>query len=87
MQSCGAGAGCRELRYVAEYHDYPGYIEALRASVTQHWDTRGSTAHLLMSFHGIPERYFHNGDPYFCKCQETARLLADELLLRTASGA
>ena len=35
-----------------------------------------------MSFHGIPERYFHKGDPYFCKCQSTARLLADELLLR-----
>ena len=32
-----------------------------------------------MSFHGIPERYFHKGDPYFCKCQQTARLLADEL--------
>ena len=35
-----------------------------------------------MSFHGIPERSFHQGDPYFCKCQKTARLLADELLLR-----
>src|SRR6202030_1126065 len=35
-----------------------------------------------MSFHGIPERSFHQGDPYFCKCQKTARLLADELMLR-----
>ena len=42
------------------------------------------TAHLLMSFHGIPERSFHQGDPYFCKCQKTARLLADELMLRDA---
>jgi ferrochelatase len=71
-----------ELRYVAEYHDYPGYIDSLRASVTQHWETHGRTQHLLMSFHGIPERYFHKGDPYFCKCQKTARLLADELLLK-----
>jgi ferrochelatase len=71
-----------ELRYVAEYHDYPGYIDALRASVVQQWETRGRTQHLLMSFHGIPERYFHKGDPYFCKCQKTARLLADELLLK-----
>ena len=71
-----------ELRFVAEYHDYPGYIEALRASVTQHWEAEGRTQHLLMSFHGIPERYFHKGDPYFCKCQKTARLLADELLLK-----
>jgi len=71
-----------ELRYLAEYHDDPRYIDALRASIVQHWEARGRTKHLLMSFHGIPERYFHQGDPYFCKCQKTARLLADELMLQ-----
>jgi ferrochelatase len=71
-----------ELRFIAEFHDDPGYIDTLRASITQHWETNGRTSHLLMSFHGIPERYFHQGDPYFCKCQKTARLLADELMLR-----
>ncbi|HLJ38921.1 MAG TPA: ferrochelatase [Steroidobacteraceae bacterium] len=71
-----------ELRFVAEYHDHPGYIDALRASVVEHWERHGRTPHLLMSFHGIPERNFHRGDPYFCKCQKTARLLADELMLR-----
>jgi len=96
-QYCGASTGAAydqvnaelrrwrwlpELRYVAEYHDYPGYIDALRATVIQHWETQGRTQHLLMSFHGIPERYFHKGDPYFCKCQKTARLLADELMLK-----
>jgi ferrochelatase len=35
-----------------------------------------------MSFHGIPEAYFDKGDPYFLKCHRTARLLADELLLK-----
>ena len=71
-----------ELRFVAEYHDDPAYIDALRTSVTQHWEAHGKSRHLLMSFHGIPERSFHQGDPYFCKCQKTARLLADELMLR-----
>ncbi|MGB6452182.1 MAG: ferrochelatase [Steroidobacteraceae bacterium] len=71
-----------ELRFVAEYHDYPRYIESLRASVEQHWQEHGRTRHLLISFHGVPERYFHQGDPYFCKCQKTARLLADELMLK-----
>src|SRR6185437_15261902 len=70
-----------ELRFIAEYHDSPGYIEALRSSVAQHWQARGRTRHLLVSFHGVPESYFHQGDPYFCKCQKTARLLADELML------
>jgi ferrochelatase len=71
-----------ELRFIAEYHDYPGYIDALRASIAEHWQQHGRTRRLLMSFHGIPAAYFKRGDPYFCKCQKTARLLADELMLK-----
>jgi ferrochelatase len=71
-----------ELRYVAEYHDHPSYIDALRASVVQQWEAEGRTKHLVISFHGIPENFFHKGDPYFYKCRQTARLLADELMLR-----
>lgn len=71
-----------ELRFVAEYNDHPGYIEALRASIEEHWAANGRTQHLLLSFHSIPDRYFRQGDPYYCKCQKSARLLADELNLR-----
>ena len=71
-----------QLHFVTDYHDNPGYIEALRGSVMEHWDAHGRTAHLLMSFHGIPERNVRAGDPYFDQCHSTARLLADELLLR-----
>ncbi|HET9329491.1 MAG TPA: ferrochelatase [Steroidobacteraceae bacterium] len=71
-----------ELQFIADYHDHPRYIDALRASVAEHWQARGRTSHLLISFHGIPERYVAQGDPYFNRCQTTARLLADELLLR-----
>jgi protoporphyrin/coproporphyrin ferrochelatase len=71
-----------ELRYVSDYHDHPGYISALRDSIQSHWAQDGRTGHLLMSFHGIPEAYFDKGDPYFFKCHRTARLLADELLLK-----
>ena len=70
------------LHFISDYHQHPGYIDALRASVTEHWAAHGRTGHLLMSFHGIPEHYVHDGDPYFAQCQTTARLLADELLLR-----
>jgi protoporphyrin/coproporphyrin ferrochelatase len=71
-----------DLHFIADYHDHPCYIEALRASVSEHWQAHGRTAHLLISFHGIPEAYARLGDPYFLRCQATARLLADELLLR-----
>ena len=71
-----------QLRFIDQYAAEPLYIEALAASVEQHWRAHGRTQRLLVSFHGIPERYFQRGDPYYCKCQKTARLLAEELLLR-----
>ncbi len=52
-----------DLQLVADYHGHPGYIEALRASVTAHWEAHGRTPHLLISFHGIPERSCRLGDP------------------------
>ncbi len=67
------------LRFVDGYHDEPGYIEALAASVRAHWRSQGRGERLLMSFHGIPERYFRDGDPYPCLCRKTGRLLAEAL--------
>ena len=68
-----------ELRYVQRYHDHPGYIAALAASVQAHWQAHGRAQHLVMSFHGVPERTLHLGDPYHCEARKTARLLAEQL--------
>lgn len=67
-----------ELRVIQHYHDEPGYIRALAASIQETW-TEGKPCKLLFSFHGIPQRYFDAGDPYFCQCQKTARLVAEDL--------
>jgi len=71
-----------ELRFVSDYSTHPGYIEALAASVREHWHRQGRTSHLLMSFHGIPEQYATEGDPYCFRAHGTARRLATELSLR-----
>src|SRR5690606_4879648 len=71
-----------ELRFVRNYHDHPGYIAALAASVREHWMTNGhlqSGDQLIMSFHGLPKFSLDKGDPYFCECQKTGRLLAEAL--------
>jgi ferrochelatase len=68
-----------ELRFVNQYHDDPGYIEALAASVLKHWQREGRGERLLMSFHGVPARSLALGDPYHCQCHKTARLLAARL--------
>lgn len=68
-----------ELRFVNQYHDDPGYILALAESVRVHWEANGEPDKLLFSFHGIPKDYFLAGDPYFCHCQKTARLVVERL--------
>lgn len=69
-----------ELRMVNHYHDDPTYIDALASSVQAYWDEHGrSSKRLMMSFHGLPKVSLEAGDPYYCECQKTARLLADKL--------
>jgi len=70
-----------ELRFVQRYHDDPGYIAALAGTITGHWRAQGRPDHLVLSFHGVPERTLKLGDPYHCECQKTARLLAARLQL------
>jgi ferrochelatase len=71
-----------ELRFVNRYHDHPGYIAALAASVREHWALNGRGQTLVMSFHGVPARSLTLGDPYHCECHKTARLLAEALGIR-----
>jgi len=70
-----------ELRFINHYHDEPAYIDALAESVRDYWSVNGEPDKLVMSFHGIPRDYFLAGDPYFCECHKTARLLAEKLQL------
>jgi ferrochelatase len=70
-----------ELRFIKHFHDHPGYIAALAASVREHWAATGRPDKLVMSFHGLPRRSLDLGDPYYCECQKTGRLLAEALEL------
>lgn len=68
-----------EIRTINTYHDEPAYITALADSLRVHWSERGRGDHLLISFHSIPRQYLEAGDPYYCFCHKTARLMAAEL--------
>ncbi len=67
------------LRTVDHYHDHPGYLEALAASIAAHRRVHGNPGRILFSFHGIPQSYARAGDPYEQACHETARWTADRL--------
>lgn len=73
-----------QLRTITRYYDDPGYIQALAESVRQYWAEHGRGQRLLLSFHGIPQRYSDQGDPYPQECQATAQHLADTLELTPA---
>jgi ferrochelatase len=70
------------IRTLPPYHDDPAYIAALRASIEGHLAALDFTPDaLLASFHGMPERTLHLGDPYHCQSVKTVRLLREALPL------
>ncbi|MEZ5771226.1 MAG: ferrochelatase [Defluviimonas denitrificans] len=68
------------VRTAAEYFDHPLYIEALAQSVERVYATLDHRPDVLVaSYHGMPQRYLREGDPYHCQCQKTSRLLRERL--------
>ena len=68
------------LRTLPPYHDDPAYIDALASDLSKQLDGLDFEPEvLLLSFHGMPERTLHLGDPYHCHCQKTSRLLQEKL--------
>lgn len=66
---------------IHDYTNHPAYIDALAHSIQRYWAEKGKPQHLLISFHGIPQRFVADGDPYASQCEQTADLLADALQL------
>jgi ferrochelatase len=64
------------VRVAPSYHDDPVYIEALAASMRRHLAALDFTPEVILAtFHGMPQAYLEQGDPYHCQCQKTSRLL------------
>ncbi len=68
------------LRIAAPYPDHPAYIAALKQGAEAHLSALGWTPeHVILSFHGTPKRHLLAGDPYYCHCAKTARLLREAM--------
>ncbi len=74
-----------EVRTVNHYYQHPSYISALEGSVRRFWQQNGQSEYLLCSYHGIPQRYADNGDPYPVHCERTTALLNEKLNLPESS--
>lgn len=68
------------LRMAAPYHDDSAYIAALKTVADNHLSTLGwAPERIILSFHGTPKRHLVEGDPYFCHCSKTARLIREAM--------
>jgi ferrochelatase len=65
-----------ETKNVFSYHVQREFLESLANSVREVWEAEGPAERLLISFHGLPERYALRGDPYPAQCRATAEALA-----------
>ena len=71
-----------DFRFISSYNKEELYIQALANSVKEYQTKHGKPDFLLMSYHGIPKRYFDKGDNYPCQCCKTTYLLASKLDLK-----
>nr|WP_319516599.1 ferrochelatase [uncultured Cohaesibacter sp.] len=68
------------LRTLPPYHDNPAYIEALATSLKNSLSRLDFEPEVILaSYHGIPKRYFENGDPYHCHCMKSSRLVREAM--------
>jgi ferrochelatase len=68
------------VRIAPPWHDDPVYIEAVASSLEAELGKLSFAPDMILaSFHGIPQDYLLKGDPYYCHCHKTARLLRARL--------
>lgn len=67
------------LHFISSYHDNQGYIDALANSISEYVEQHGKPDKLVFSYHGMPKLFHTNGDPYYCFCHKTTRLVVDKL--------
>lgn len=72
----GVAAAHGDASVAPAFHDEPAYIEALASRARATLSELGwAPDRVVISFHGLPERFVANGDPYQHQCEETAALL------------
>ncbi|MBN8829037.1 MAG: ferrochelatase [Sphingomonadales bacterium] len=68
------------IRTLPAYHDHPAYIATLAERIRAQLAALPFTPErIVASFHGMPQRTLDLGDPYYCQCRKTARLLGEAL--------
>lgn len=68
-----------DVHFIRDYAEHPAYIAALKASVERSFALHGKPDLLVMSYHGIPQRFANEGDDYPQRCRDTTDALTRAL--------
>ncbi|MDU3077695.1 MAG: ferrochelatase, partial [Mixta calida] len=68
-----------DVHFIRDYAEHPAYIAALKASVERSFAKNGKPDLLVLSFHGIPQRFANEGDDYPQRCRDTTDALTRAL--------
>ncbi|MBJ9199578.1 ferrochelatase [Citrobacter freundii] len=71
--------GIPGVAFIRDYADDSSYIDALAKSARDSFAQHGEPDLLLLSYHGIPQRYADEGDDYPQRCRDTTRELVSAL--------
>ncbi|WP_075180514.1 ferrochelatase [Pantoea sp. 1.19] len=64
-----------DVSFIRDYATHPAYIAALKASVERSFAAHGKPDLLVLSYHGIPQRFADQGDDYPQRCRHTTDAL------------
>ncbi|MED7789515.1 ferrochelatase [Francisella sp. 19X1-34] len=68
------------IKGINPYYSNKSHIETISQQIKQHLQSLEYTPDMvLFSFHGLPQEYFDKGDPYYCHCHKTYRLVKESL--------
>jgi len=70
-----------ELHFINGYHKNTHYIDSLANSIKEDLQKNGTPQKIVFSYHGMPKLFLENGDPYYCLCLQTTRLVVEKLNL------
>ena len=70
------------FQFINGYWDHPAYIDVICQQIVAHKSQVKQQRKLIISYHGLPKRNLQLGDPYYCLCHKTTRLIAENLSLK-----
>ena len=68
------------IKGINPYYDNKHHIQTVSNQIEEHLSQLNFEPNtVLFSFHGLPKEYFEKGDPYYCHCHKTYRLVKESL--------